>query len=293
MIQVDVGERLAPSVPVTRWDRWIAGLERGFYRNGWPARLGRAMGMPLAPLLRRVRVTLPDGPPARRPLRIAYASDFHAGPATHPALLTAACAALRDAQPDLLLLGGDFVGSDAAAVDALAPLLGEIPAPLGRFAVLGNHDWWSSPTHIRNSLTTAGVDVLINRNVRLPPPFDQVWICGLDDCLGGLPDADAALASATGVRVVLMHSPSNLLDLGRHRFDLALCGHTHGGQIALPGGIPLVVPKGVLSRRYSRGRYDLDTGGVLIVSVGLGCTLLPFRAFAHPEILVCDLTGPH
>ena len=94
-----------------------------------------------------------------------------------------------------------------------------------------------------NALTTAGMDVLINRNVRLPPPFDRVWICGLDDHPGGTPNADAALASAAGVRVVLMHSPSNLLDLGRRRFDLALCGHTHGGQIALPGGIPLVVPK--------------------------------------------------
>jgi predicted MPP superfamily phosphohydrolase len=286
------GERLAASAPATRWDRWIAGLECRLYRNGWPARLGRAMGMPLSPRVRRLTIALPEGPPAGRRLRIAYASDFHAGPATHPALLAAACAALRDAQPDLLLLGGDFVGADAAAVDVLAPLFREIPAPLGRLAVLGNHDWWSSPTRIRDALTAAGVQVLINRNVRLPPPFERVWICGLDDHLAGVPDADATLASAAGVRVVLMHSPSNLLDLGRHRFDLALCGHTHGGQIALPGGIPLLLPKGRLSRRHSRGRYDLDGGGILIVSVGVGCTLLPFRAFAHPEILVCDVTGP-
>jgi uncharacterized protein len=247
------------------------------------------MGMPLSPLVRRLSITLPGGPPATRPLRIAYASDFHAGPATHPALLAAACTALRDAEPDLLLLGGDYVGADAAAVDALAPLLGEIPAPLGRLAVLGNHDWWSSPRRILNALTTAGVEVLINRNVRLPSPFDRVWVCGLDDHTGGAPDAESAFAGASGVRLVLMHSPSNLLDLGPHRFDLALCGHTHGGQIALPGGIPLVLPKGSLSRRYSRGRYDLDGGGILIVSVGVGCTLLPFRAFAHPEILVCDV----
>jgi predicted MPP superfamily phosphohydrolase len=289
--QVGDGEQLASSAPATRWDRWIAGTERRLFRNGWPARLGRAMGMPLSARVSRHTIELPEGPPRSRPLRIAYASDFHAGPATHPALLAAACAALRDAQPDLLLLGGDFVGIDAAAIDALAPLFSEIPAPLGRFAVLGNHDWWSSPEHILNALTAAGVSVLINRNVRLPPPFDRVWICGLDDCCGGTPDAEAALAGAAGKRVILMHSPSNLLDLGRRRFDLALCGHTHGGQIALPGGIPLVVPKGPLSRRYSRGRYDLDTGGTLIVSVGLGCTLLPFRAFAHPEILVCDVTG--
>jgi predicted MPP superfamily phosphohydrolase len=285
------GDQLAASTPATRRDRWITRLERRLYRTGWPARLARAMGMPLSPRVSRHTVELPQWPPASRPLRIAYASDFHAGPTTHPALLAAACAALRDAQPDLLLLGGDFVGADAGAVHALAPLFLEVPAPLGRLAVLGNHDWWSSPRPIVNALRTAGVDVLINRNVRLPPPFDRVWICGLDDHCAGAPDADAALQGADGVRVVLMHSPSSLLDLGRRHFDLALCGHTHGGQMALPGGIPLVVAQGPLSRKYSRGRYNLHSGGVLIVSVGLGCTLLPFRTFARPEIVVCDVTG--
>ena len=64
----------------------------------------------------------------------------------------------------------------------------------------------------------------------------------------------AALSGADGIRVVLMHAPSGLLDLGAKHFDLALCGDTHGGQLALPGGVPIVVPHGRLSRRYSRGR---------------------------------------
>jgi predicted MPP superfamily phosphohydrolase len=224
-------------------------------------------------------------------MRIAFASDFHAGPTTHPGLLAAACAALRDSKPDLLLLGGDFVESDAEPVDALATLLCEVPAPLGRFAVLGNHDWWSAPQAVVDALMTAGVDVLINRNVRLPAPFDDVWVCGLDDHSAGAPDAGAALEGADGVRVILMHSPSGLLDLGGRRFDVAFSGHTHGGQIALPGGFPLVVAEGALSRKYSRGRHDLRTGSSLIVSVGIGCTVLPFRLFSHPEIVVCDLSA--
>jgi predicted MPP superfamily phosphohydrolase len=88
-----------------------------------------------------------------------------------------------------------------------------------------------------------------------------------------------------------MHSPSGLLDLADRRFDLALCGHTHGGQMALPGGTPIVTSGGSLSRKYSRGRYDLASGGKLIVSVGLGCSLLPLRTFADPEIVVCDVTA--
>lgn len=225
-------------------------------------------------------------------MTIAYASDFHAGATTNPALLRAACAALRAAAPDVLLLGGDFVTHDPSAVDALAAELGSLPAPLGRFAVLGNHDWWAGAPRVVQGLEAAGITVLVNQSARLPAPFDGVWICGLDDHWSGRPDAAAAVAGADGIRVMLMHAPSGLLDLGHERFDVALCGHTHGGQIALPGGIPIVVPFGPLSRRYCRGRFSLGDGRTLIVSVGLGCVVVPFRLFAAPEILVCQLTAP-
>jgi predicted MPP superfamily phosphohydrolase len=287
--EVGQGKRLARSPPPAWWDGLLLRLSRRLYRSGWPARLGRMVGMPVVPRVTRYSVPTRSEMPIPRPLRIAYASDFHAGPTTHPGLLAAACAALREARPDVLLLGGDFVEADAAAIDALAPLLCGIPAPLGRYAVLGNHDWWTTPQHVADALASAGVDVLINRNVRLPAPFHDVWVCGLDDHIAGTPDPEAALQGAEGLRIVLMHSPSNLLDLGPRRFELALCGHTHGGQIALPGGISLVAAEGALSRTYSRGRFDLEAGGTLIVSVGLGCSLLPFRVFAHSEIVVCEV----
>jgi predicted MPP superfamily phosphohydrolase len=88
-----------------------------------------------------------------------------------------------------------------------------------------------------------------------------------------------------------MHAPSGLLDLGGERFEVALCGHTHGGQIALPGGTPLLVPHGALSRRYARGQFRLAPGQTLVVSVGVGCVVLPLRLFAPPEVVVCRLTA--
>jgi predicted MPP superfamily phosphohydrolase len=225
------------------------------------------------------------------PLTIAYASDFHAGSTTDPAVLHAGCAKLRAAAADVLLLGGDFVTLDPSAAEPLAAELGTIPAPFGRFAVLGNHDWWADAPRIARTLEAAGIVLLTNRSVRLRAPLDGVWICGLDDHWCGQPDAAAALREAAGVRIVLMHSPSGLLDLGQERFDLALCGHTHGGQLALPGGVPIVVPQGPLSRRYSRGRFSLGDGRTLVVSVGLGCVVLPVRLFATPEIVVCHLSA--
>jgi predicted MPP superfamily phosphohydrolase len=225
------------------------------------------------------------------PFTLAFAADFHAGPTTDPTVLREACAALRAAAPDVLLLGGDFVTFAPSEVDWLAHELGSIPAPLGRFAVLGNHDWWADGPYITRTLEAAKVRVLTNRSVQLGPPFQHVWICGLDDHRYGRPDAVGALTGAEGVRIVLMHAPSGLLDLGEERFDLALCGHTHGGQLALPGGVPIVLPHGRLSRRYARGRFDLAEGRTLVVSVGVGCVVLPLRLFADPEIVVCNLTA--
>jgi predicted MPP superfamily phosphohydrolase len=235
----------------------------------------------------RVPVLSRDAPP----LTIAYASDFHAGETTDPEVLDAACAALRAVGADVLLLGGDFVTHDPSQAVPLAAALARVPAPLGRFAVLGNHDWWADAPGVRRTLEAAGIEVVTNRCARLPAPFDGVWICGLDDHWSGRPDAAAATSGADGVRVVLMHAPSGLLDLKDERFDVALCGHTHGGQLALPGGRPLIVPHGALSRRYARGRFDLGDGRTLLVSVGLGCVVLPVRLFAPPEIVVCELTA--
>ncbi len=270
--------------------RTASRLEGLLYRGGWPVRLARAIG--IRPEVRTLHhaVHLEIGSNGMPPLRIAYASDFHAGPTTDASVLRAACATLRATAADLLLLGGDFVTGRPTEMDWLARELGGIPAPFGRFAVLGNHDHWSDADYVIERLESAGIRVLMNANVRLAPPFDGVWICGLDDHWSGRPDAAAAVSGAVGVRVMLMHAPSGLLDLGAEHFDLALCGHTHGGQLALPGGIPIVVPQGPLSRRYVRGRFSIGNGSTLIVSVGLGCVVLPLRTFADPEIVICTLS---
>jgi uncharacterized protein len=270
--------------------RLASHLEAILYRGGWPVRLVRALGIRPNVRVTHHSIAINHRSVPLPPLKLAYASDFHAGPTTDRSLLLAACAELRAASPDVLLLGGDFVTLAPEEIDWLAAELGNVAAPFGRYAVLGNHDWWSNPSHIVERLEAAGIQVLTNRNVRLEPPFDGVWICGVDDHWCGQPDAAAALTGADGIRIVLMHAPSGLLDLGGGDFDLALCGHTHGGQLALPGGIPVVVPQGRLSRRYARGRYKIEGNRTLVVSVGLGCVVLPFRLFADPEIVVCNLT---
>ena len=255
---------------------WLAGLS---YRLGGHGALGVT------------RHELVLGPEQRlpRPLKIAFASDFHAGPTTHPALFDRLLEQLGRERPDLLLLGGDYISFDAGNIRALQGFLQGARAPLGVYAVLGNHDVWNGSDQIAAALVANGVEVLVNRNATLPAPFGSVSICGIDDPWTGSPSAEAAFAGAGAVQIYLTHSPDGLRCLTGQRFDLGFAGHTHGGQIVRSNGEPLKRPGGRYSRAYSHGRFEIDGNGPLLVSRGIGCAGIPLRVRADPELVICTL----
>jgi predicted MPP superfamily phosphohydrolase len=264
-------------------------LDTLFRPGDWAARATHSLG--LQGRLRTTTTVVQSSRVLRRdtPLRIAFASDFHAGSTTDERLIAAACAELDRLEPDVLLLGGDFVSVRAADVARVAPHLAAVNAPFGKFAVLGNHDLRANYRELIGALEAVGVQVLRNAQARLPVPFADVTICGLDDTTRGTPRADLAMDGAEGVRVVLMHSPDGLEAIGNRPFDLALCGHTHGGQVVLPWGTPLWVPGEGLNRRYCHGRFGVGEreASTLVVSRGVGCSTVPLRAFAAPEVHLC------
>lgn len=262
----------------------------GLMCGGILSNLSHRLGLQGALGVTEHTLRLVQGGSLPRPLTIAFASDFHAGPATHPAVFSALFACIAERKPDVLLLGGDFVSCRARYVSALAKHIAQCPAPLGKFAVMGNHDLWADDMHICQVLEHAGVQVLVNRQVALPAPYAAVSICGLDDPWTGQPDVEAMLHGADATRVVLMHAPDGLLLLGDQRFDVAFAGHTHGGQIARRDGRPIVVPHGPLCRKYHHGRFQVSGNGELIVSRGIGCSTLPFRLNADPELVICTLS---
>lgn len=267
---------------------WVA-LDFG-YRGGWAASLARRFLVHGRVCVRQHQARIGRWKHGK-PLRIVFASDFHAGPVTHPELLNEASRAIAGGKPDVLLLGGDFISPFAQHIDGLAGRLAQIDAPLGKFAVLGNHDLIADDEYIVQGLAKAGVRTLINEHVRLPAPYDEIYLCGLDDFTNGLPDAEAMFRGADGVRIVLMHSPEGLIALRGHHFDLAFCGHTHGGQVALPGGWPIMMPGGPLNRMYAHGTHELAEyeRATLIVSRGIGCSGVPVRLFAPPEVHICSV----
>ena len=223
-----------------------------------------------------------------RPLRIAFASDLHAGPSTHPSLLDEAFAALAEIEADLILLGGDYVFLHADYISAIAERVARLHPRLGIYAVMGNHDLWADDALIATALEQAGARVLINERVDLPPPFAHVALAGLDDPWTGTPPVLPIFEDDGRVRVVLVHAPEVMLALRHEPFEVAICGHTHGGHIALPGEIPVLAP-GPLSRRYAHGRHDVGGGRALLVSRGVGGTEVALRTFADPDLLVVEL----
>lgn len=270
----------------------LAAVDRAMLR-GAIARLSYRLGLHGALAVVAHDIVISSSIVLPRPLTIAFASDFHAGPTTHPDIFHRLAGALIDCAPDVLLLGGDFVSCRARYLPRLLEPLARYRPRLGTYAVLGNHDVWAGADSIRGQLEAAGITVLVNASAKLPAPFEDVTLCGIDDPWVGQPDLPQAFAAAGKVRVFLLHSPDGLVLLRGQRFDVALAGHTHGGQVALPGGIPILTGGGPLSRRYSRGRFEVSGNGSLIVSRGIGCSTLPIRWNSDSELTLCRLlNGP-
>jgi predicted MPP superfamily phosphohydrolase len=263
------------------------------YAGGWPAALwGLFPGANEVRLVER-RIEVPGREAGRPPLRIAFASDLHLGPTTTRGVLDNAFALLRAARPDVLALGGDYVflGATQERVHELNDRVLGVEAPI-KAAVLGNHDFWARPARLEVALAGAGTIILVNEAMRLPPPHDDVALIGLDDPYtsedreGGRMAVDKALAEVAdaAVKVAICHSPDGLLWLRGKGVHLLLCGHTHGGHVALPGGRPLVMPS-PMGRLYPWGIHDVD-GMTLFVSRGVGGSMVPIRTWAPPDVAV-------
>lgn len=273
----------------TSWRRFCDAIEAGVFADGWAARGAYSLGLQGKLHIDRQDIHLSIHPRLAEPLRVAFASDIHAGPLTDQRLFDAMINAIASFSPHILLLGGDFVSHHHRHVKSLTDRLGQLRIPGGIFGVFGNHDLWADDAFLLHELQQAGVQMLMNESVRLPHPYQAISLCGLDDPGTGDPDALSTFGNAGKHRILLMHSPLGLEFVEDFSFDLAFCGHTHGGQIAFPWGRPIVLPSDSGERRFSNGNFQLPGGKKLIASRGVGMSGVPFRLFAHPEVHLCTI----
>jgi uncharacterized protein len=249
--------------------------------------------------------------PADLPLRLAILADIHMGPpAMTPARLQTIVAETMALEPDVILLLGDYVASHRFVSHRVPPketaaVLGQLRAPLGVWAILGNHDWWddpaaqqrrSGPAHWQGVLEDAGIPVLENRAERLVWRDRPFWIIGIGSQIAfrnppaGADDLDAALADVReddAPAILLAHEP-DIFPRVPSRVALTLSGHTHGGQVRVLGYSPVVPSR--FGNRYAYG-HVVEEGRHLVVSGGLGCSIAPVRFGVPPEITMVELGG--
>ena len=242
--------------------------------------------------------------PDTLPLRIAVVSDVHiAPPFMSLDRVDRIVAQVNGLAPDIVVLLGDYArghdwGDQVAPEDAARALSG-LEAPLGRWAVFGNHDWDADRSARRERRLTswhaafsrAGIEVLSNRASRIETPRGAFWIAGLESALAwkGLQDLPGTLAQvATEDPVLLLAHEPDIFPQVPDRVALTLAGHTHGGQVRLLGRAP-VVPS-AFGERYAYG-HVIEKERHLIVSGGLGCSRLPVRLGMPPEIGLIELGG--
>ena len=249
---------------------------------------------PRALTVTRLEIASPAWPRAAGPLRIALLSDIHAaGPHDLPARCAQVVAQVNAEAPDLVLLLGDYVDlrpikTAFVPPEVIAPVLGRLQAPLGVYAVLGNHDWRVGGARIANALTAAGIEVLDNVARRLEREGGACWLAGVGDASVGADRLAATLAQISdGAPALLMtHSPDVFPEVPA-RVALSVAGHTHGGQVRLPFLGALYVPSRH-GRRYAYG-HIVEDGRHLFVSRGLGHSVLPMRFLCPPEIVLITL----
>lgn len=274
-----------------------------------------AYGVGFEPLL-RLNVTRYDITPPQWPagfqLKVAAIADLHAcDPWMAGEHIEAIVERTNALDADVIVMLGDYVAGHRYVTKQMppsdwAPALAQLKAPLGVHAILGNHDYWSDhaiqregqgKTLARQALEDVGIPVYENDVTRLTKGGHSFWLAGLGDQLAyvparrfrpvrhiGVDDLGATLAKVTDDApvILLAHEP----DVARRvpeRVALQLSGHTHGGQVRLFGWAPLT-PSGP-KLNYGHVRMNCD----VVISGGLGCSIMPFRLGAPPEIVMVTL----
>ena len=225
-----------------------------------------------------------------QPTRVALLSDFHVGPYKGAGWVEETVKKTNDQKPDLVLLLGDYVFGKWGDIEDLNALQ-KLSAPLGVYAVLGNHDYdIDRQNEIKTKLESLGINVLINASAEIKV-FDDTSFClvGLNDLWNGFELGQALSGCSIDQNVLLMsHNPDAILFDESRTADLIVSAHTHGGQIRLPFIGPVAFVPTTLGNEYDQGFFNF-AGTNLFITSGLGETGARARLFNPPEIVILEL----
>ena len=247
--------------------------------------------------VRELEASFPDLPAALDGMRIVQVSDLHVGPHTSRRYLAKVARAIQAARPDLIAITGDQVDDYAPDVAHFAKAFSGLSAPLGVFAIAGNHDVYAGWAPVRAGLEAMGITVLVNDAVELVRGEGRFWLAGTGDPAGAgrhrgrggeaAPDIARTLARVPdgAFTLALAHNPALWPRLAQRGVHLTLSGHTHHGQLSIPKlGWSLASPFLELAMGSHR-----QGGSLLYINPGTNYWGLPFRIGALPEVTVVTL----
>ncbi len=238
--------------------------------------------------LREQEFILNDLPDAFDGLRILHLSDIHADGIANEA--EELCRLLTTIKADLCVITGDYRfkthSSHSKTLGVMEKILSAIDAPMGKWGILGNHDF----IEFVAPLEKAGLPILLNESVSLKKNDSRIWLAGVDDdhlyhcadfgkTLGQIPPEE--------IVILLCHSPEMYKKAALEEVDLFLCGHTHGGQICLPGGLP-VITNASCANSYCGGRWQYQNMQGY-TSFGTGASGVPVRFNCPPDVAIHTL----
>ena len=221
-------------------------------------------------------------------IKIVFVGDFHIKP-NQKIRLKKVVNLINRQNPDLVLSIGDFVSGHkenmTMPIEDIANQLKNIKPKYGFYTVLGNHDWWQGGEHIKEILNKNGIIVLENSNSNLIINGKNIYISGIDDMTTREIDISTALENTKNPVILLSHNP-DIYPYVPDNVNLTLAGHTHGGQVRFPIIGALIVPS-CYGDRYSQGLI-IENNKKMIVTKGIGNSILPIRFNCVPEIVVID-----
>lgn len=242
-----------------------------------------------------INVPLKEWKGTAKNMKVVIAGDFHLK-RDEQARLEKTVGFIIEQKPDLVILLGDYAyGHDREAAispEDLGKGLRPLASAVTTLGVLGNHDVYCGASPFIEELRKAGITMMERKSVFFVTKDDSmIQFSGVPDASSGIvrPSQVPPRLSPSIPMVAITHSPDAITAIPKET-TLTLAGHTHSGQICLPGGIPLLSVTHI-GKKYSHG--DLNYHGKhLIVTRGLGCSLLPMRLFCPPEIMVLTFSAP-
>ncbi|GGC98462.1 metallophosphoesterase [Enterococcus wangshanyuanii] len=226
----------------------------------------------------------------QKPVKVVQLSDIHIQKNYPTTQLEKIVTKVNQEKPDIILFTGDLFDNYATygPAEEVTAALSRLTAPLGKFAVWGNHDYGGGASRVYPEiLAAAGFQLLENTGINVANADGKnIFISGLDDSLLGNSSIEEALSNRqSDYTILLSHEPDVADQLVDQNIQLILSGHSHGGQI----NIPFLTIKNVMAEKYFSGFYNLTGDTTLYVNTGLGTTKIPARFRVPPEIAVFDL----